>query len=154
VTSVTETAPSSPCSMGLTGRGEFLKSSAGGGERTGDPIPIGVEVPGVPLKRGIVVPGGGVPYCCLSWRILGVSDASSSPMSRSERTGLPIFTGFEGGEDMTKKTRWNGTRCTLPPKPVIDLSEWQHKGPLRVRTFEPKWQAKWQDGGHHSCPTA
>jgi len=63
---------------------------------------MGVEVPGVPRKRGIVVPTGGVPYCCLSWRILGVSVVSSSSMSRSERTGLPIFTGLAGVEDMAK----------------------------------------------------
>jgi hypothetical protein len=98
MTSVAETALSSPRSTGLTGRGEFLKSSGGGGERAGDPMTTGVKLPGVPLKRGIVVPAGGVPYCCLRWRTLGASIAPSSSMSRSECTGLPIFTGFEGVE--------------------------------------------------------
>lgn len=99
MTSVAETDMSSPRSRGLRGRGEFLKSSAGG-DRAGDPVTMGVMFPGVPLKRGIVVPAAGLPYCCLRWRTMGASVESSSSISRNERTGLPIFTGFEGVEDI------------------------------------------------------
>ena len=89
---------------------------------------MGVEVPGVARKRGIVVPTGGVPYCCLSWRTLGASVTSSSSTSRSERTGLPIFTGLDGVEDMAKD---KVEHKDAPRRPTTSKRgpEWQ---------FEPK----------------